>query len=174
MNPLDVNSSLYFSATQSVLNKKSEELKKTKQKKLSPFKKRFEAAQKVLELEAAGLPVEIADMTDDDAIIYLKDAADLAGDELTDSFSPEAFKKYRKTISQFLIFIEKNNFEIIKHKRFGFNRKGKPRDPLVQVQVINNKLDQLASEMMYNHRSKLKLLGQIDELKGLIVDLLAS
>ncbi|MBO4546953.1 MAG: DUF327 family protein, partial [Treponema sp.] len=59
------------------------------------------------------------------------------------------------------------------HKRFGRTRDGKKKDPLVLVQTIDKKLEQLNYDIWYNHLDKLKLLEKIHEINGLVVDLTA-
>ena len=70
--------------------------------------------------------------------------------------------------------MEKNNFEVVKIQRRGFNRRTKKKlDPRVQVKIINQKLDQLASDMLFNHRNNLALLSKLEELNGLLIDIIA-
>ena len=59
-----------------------------------------------------GLPIEIASMTEEEAVIFLKDAADIAADKLRKSQMPDVYADYRLKVSQFLRYIVKNNFEI--------------------------------------------------------------
>jgi uncharacterized protein YaaR (DUF327 family) len=47
-------------------------------------------------------------------------------------------------------------------------------DPKYQIQVINEKLDALARETLSNQMNNLKILAQVNEIKGLIVDLMSS
>ena len=51
---------------------------------------------------------------------------------------------------------------------------GKPVDPKVQVQIIDQKVNQLANEMLILHGANLNLLAKLEEINGLIVDLLAE
>ena len=72
-------------------------------------------------------------------------------------------------------YLEKNNFEVVKIQRRGINRRTKKKlDPRVQVKIINMKLDQLASDMLFNHRNNLALLARLEELNGLIIDIIAA
>jgi uncharacterized protein len=171
-----LNHSLYFSAVASAAQQASTEARK-KEKAVSAKRSPFTSAlKKSIEKEAlvsAGLPVEIAGLSEEEAVVFLKDAVDTAGDELIEKMTTSAFSGYKTAVSQFMRYIVKNTFEIEKHKRPGFNRKGKPRDPAIQIQIINKRLDTLASDLLYNHLEKLKLLAKVDEINGLIVDLLA-
>ena len=44
----------------------------------------------------------------------------------------------------------------------------------MQIQVINEKLETLTNDIIYNHSKNLNILAKIEELNGLIVDLLAD
>ena len=166
--------SLYFAATQAASGQMAQQAKKTRDTQKSSFATAFERRREEANLVSEGLPPEIAGMSEDEAIVFLKDAMDVAGDELKERQNLESMEKYRKKVSQFMKYVARNNFEVITKKRFGRNRKGKPVDPYVQVQVINQKLNQLASEMLILHGANLKLLAKVEELNGLIVDLMAA
>jgi uncharacterized protein YaaR (DUF327 family) len=73
-----------------------------------------------------------------------------------------------------LKYIERNNFVVIEKRRFGRNRRGRELAPYYQIQVINQKMNNLASDMLYNHSKNLNLLARIEEINGLIVDLIAA
>jgi hypothetical protein len=168
--------SLYFQATaaaqQQIAAKKKNETEKTKK---TSFKAIFQKVQEETELEADGLPIELAGMDMESAVIFLKDNVDIAGEVLKNSQTPETFGKYKKAVGQFLRYLEKNNFEVVKIQRRGINRRTKKKlDPRVQVKIINMKLDQLASDMLFNHRNNLALLARLEELNGLIIDIIAA
>ena len=172
-----LNTSLYFNAAQTAATeaKKKEKSSSASSTKKTAFGKLLEASndsEKSFLIEQ-GLPPEIAGLSEEEATIFLKDAVDVAGDELLEKMTSEAFSKYRTKVKQFIGYIVKENFSVIQHKRAGFNRKGKRRDPAVQVQVINQKLDSLAADLLYNHMDKLKILAKVGEINGLLVDLYA-
>ena len=177
LNPASnqINSqSLYFAATQAASQQFANQAKKTEKKEKSRFATTFEKKREEANLLSEGLPQEIAGMSEDEAIVFLKDEMDLAGDELKARQNLEAMEKYRKKVSQFMKYIARNNFDIITKKRFGRNRKGKPVDPYIQIRVINQKLNQLATEMLILHQKNLNLLVKVEEINGMIVDLLAE
>lgn len=172
-NPLN-SQSLYFAATQAASQQMAQQAKKSEKKERSSFASAFSMHQETAQLISEGLPPELAGLSDEEAVVFLKDAMDMAGDELKARQNLEAMEKYRKKVGQFMKFIVKNNFDFIKKKRFGRNRKGRPVDPYCQIQIIDQKLNQLASEMLILHGSNLKLLAKLEEINGLIVDLLAE
>ena len=170
------NQSLYFQAAQAASQQAMQQSKKSEKSifsKLS-FADTLKKSKEEALLVSEGFPAEIAGMDDESAIVFLKDAADLASDQLRDNQSIENIENYRKKIGQFLKYVERNNFEVIEKRRFGRSRLGRTLAPYVQVQVINQKLNNLASDMLYNHNKNLNLLASIEEINGLIVDLIAA
>lgn len=140
---------------------------------------------------AEGLPVEIRAMSIDDAAVYLADAVSMAGNDFSDEQTQENLEKFKKSVSQFIRFVIDNNFQVSSWRKK--NRLGKDAivpsrsnffsnytipphkiDPKYQIQVINEKLDALARETLSNQMNNLKLLAQVNEIKGLIVDLMSS
>ena len=168
---------LYFQAATALTapkpKKEEKSAKSSKTKRLS-FSSAIEKARQEFELQKEGFPVEIAGMNTEEAAVYLKDQADIASDRLKEHQTPDEFASYRKKVSQFLRYIEKNNFTVEKRDRRGFSRRGKPLDPRVKVAVINEKLDQMARWLLSSHKDAFSLLARVEEIRGLLVDLLAS
>ena len=153
-----------FSSRQS---KKAE--KPTKLSFADAIKKSQEEAQ----LTQEGLPIELAGMTEEEAVIFLKDRVDIAGDELRFKQSIENLMEYKTKISQLLKYISRNNYEIISKKRWLRPQNGRmKRDTVYQIRVINEHLNQLMTDTVYNQGKNLRLLARIGEINGLIVDLL--
>lgn len=178
MNPVDATSgSLYFAAAASAAQNQAarETQKQNEQKKISKgFSSLVKDKQKEQELVSQGLPPEISGMSMDDAVDFLKDELDMAGDDLGLNATPQAFDRYKKAVGQFIKFFALNNYTIEVHKRFGRTRNGKPVKPAIQVTAINKQLEQLEHDLWYNHLDKLKLLDKVHEITGLVIDLLAA
>ena len=140
---------------------------------------------------AEGLPPEVAAMSIDDAAVYLADAVSIAGNNLSEELTKENLEQFKTSVQQFVRFVVANNFEVKSHRKK--NRLGKDMlvpsrtnffsnyslpphriDPKYQIQVINEKLDALARETLSNQMNNLKILAQVNEIKGLIVDLMSS
>ena len=95
-------------------------------------------------------------------------------------------KKFKEAVGQFIKFIVDNNFEVSSKKNrrsqfvspvgffSNYNTKPRLKDPKVQINVINEKLDDLTRDMLSNQTSNLKILAQINEIKGLVIDLLSD
>lgn len=190
MSEIDsLGSNVYYAGVQNATNealrqRKAEKADKAKKTSFGDILKTTKEAES--EFIARGLPPEIQNMTFDEAAVFLKDAVDMAGDALSAEVSTENIEKFKKAVGQFLTFIVDNNFEVTskKPKRMKiispvgyfstYNTKGRLADPKVQINIINQKLNQLTQATLENQKDNLKILQQIGEIKGLIVDLMSS
>lgn len=140
---------------------------------------------------AEGLPAEIRAMSIDDAAVYLADAVSNAGNDFSEEQTQENLDKFKQAVSQFIRFVIENNFQVDSRRKK--NRLGKDMivpsqsnffsnytipphriDPKVSIKVINEKLDALTRETLSNQMNNLKILAKVNEIKGLIVDLMSS
>lgn len=172
---------LYFAAAQAASQQaaKNAQTRQKNEKTEKTARPSFAASLTKSQEEAAlvqeGLPLELVGMDLDGALVFLKDAVELAGDELKMKQDLAAMETYRRKVKQFIHFVVKNAFEIEKTQRRGINRKtGRRPDPRVQVKIIDEKLHQLASEMLYVQKSNLQLLAKVEEINGLIIDVVAA
>lgn len=195
MSEIDsVANNVYFSGVQNAntdsvrKNQKKEEINKTKKSKFSDLLTKKDKIKQ--EFSTVGLPPEISKMSLDEAAVFLKDAVDNAGNQLSEEISQENIKKFKTAVGQFVLFVIRNNYEISskrKKNRFGhdlivpsrtnfFSNYAIPPhiiDPKYQITVINKKLDELTQITLENQKDNIKILAQIDEIKGLIVDLMS-
>ncbi len=190
-----IGNNSYFAGVQNTLNstikknQKKEEINKTKKSSFANLLSKKEEIEP--EFSVAGLPPEISAMTLDEAAIFLKDAVDNAGNNLSEEVNQENIQNFKKAVSQFILFVVRNNYEVSskrKKNRMGrdlivpsrtnfFSNYAIPPhviDPKYQVTVINKKLDELTQATLETQKDNLKILSQINEIKGLIVDLISS
>lgn len=172
--------SLYFAATQAASAQMVRQAKQTGQVKDAGKKQKSTFAQSLGKQQLAaqylseGFPVEIAEMSEDDAIVFLKDAMDMAGEELKVHQNLEAMEKYRRKVSQFMKFIVKINYNFITTREQKKLVTGRVIKPMYQIHVIDQKLNQLANEMLILHGANLNLLAKLEEINGMIIDLMAE
>lgn len=170
-------------------NNKADESSRVKKSRFSDLLKTEKEEDSIL--AAQGLPPEIATMSIDDAAVYLKDAVDMAGNDLSDEITDENIQKFKTAVTQFITFVINNNFEVSskrKKNRLGHDMMVPSRtnffsdyslpphkiDPRYQINTINEKLDALARMTLETQMDNLKILAKVDEIKGLIVDLMSS
>ena len=191
-----LGSNYYYSGVQNASNEaikrntKKEEVRKTGNSKKLDFGKLLKGEEvEEPQFIAEGLPLEVQAMSIDDAAVYLADAVGTAGNDFSDNQTQENLERFKTAVSQFIRIVVVNNFNVNnlnspKKRRpaqpprlFVFSDytlpKGKPRQK-VSVEIINQKLDALARETLSNQSDNLKILAQVNEIKGLIVDLLSS
>lgn len=173
--------SLYFASVQSAIQQQAKEATKgdkASATKKTSFTSSLKKTQEEFELANEGLPIELAGKSEEEAIVFLKDEVDLAGDLLAQRPNMEQIENYRRKLGNFIKYVSKNNYEVLTHARKYKGRPlldkktGKPAY-FVQIRVINEKLAQLTNDLLYNHRSNIDILKRVEEINGLIVDLLA-
>lgn len=191
-----LGSNYYYSGVQNAShetikrNTEKKEINKTTGSKRLSFEKLLKGDEvEEPQFITEGLPPEIATMSIDDAAVYLADAVSMAGNNFSEEQSQENLEKFKTSVSQFIKFVVSNNFEVTKHpnpkkrraqppsRLFFFSDYTVPkatRPEKTSIEIINEKLDALARETLSNQSSNLKLLAQVNEIKGLIVDLMSS
>ena len=174
MAGIDSFNPLFYSQSAAALEAAKKNKKEEEQKKTGKVKTRFaDLLHKAEEIPATDpdLPIEIASMEFDEAVAFLMDEVTMAGEDLKNSPLPECYESYKKKITQFLHFVEKNTYDIenqlgIRSPRF------KNRKKYIIVTVVNEKLEQLARDIMFIQSSQISMLAKVEEIKGLLVDLL--
>ena len=187
----------YYSGVQNASNEaikrntKKEDIRKAGNAKKLDFGKLLKGDEvEQPQFVAEGLPPEVAAMSIDDAAVYLADAVSMAGNNLSENLTKENVEQFKTSVQQFIRFVVANNFEVNSKRKM---RKGKPLivpsrtnffsnyslpphvvDPKYQIQVINEKLDALTRETLSTQMNNLKILAQVNEIKGLIVDLMSA
>ncbi len=106
----------------------------------------------------------------EDLEALLDDVHDL-GERLKERPTMERIKEYRKAVSEFLRYVVHYSFEAetIEGARFNPMKKQKR---YTLVKVVNEKLERLAAGVLANQLSQLDLLRRVEEINGLLVDLL--
>lgn len=184
INPLEA--STYYSGLQNATSQAAKNLKKEKvaSSEKSKFSKLLKSKQDINpNINAADFPPEILEMDTEDAAVFLRDAVEIAGKNLVQNTSTENLMAYKKSVQQFIKYVVKNNYEV-KSKKLRSMSKSQHifsnfndtvhQQSRVMVSLINEKLDAMTRGLLNNQKNNLKLLAQINEIKGLIVDLMQS
>lgn len=106
----------------------------------------------------------------EEALAILKDNITMAGDVLVEKMTDKSFNDYRTAVKQLTNFVVKRGFDISK-KQAARGRKSR-RTIYTQVEVIDKKLNELASQIFMNQHDKFAILAKTEEIAGLIVDML--
>lgn len=115
-------------------------------------------------------PAEIANMQKEEAISFLLDAVTVAADQVKQSPFGGAFVEYRKKVSQFMKYVVKNSYDVEMEESARSPRIMR-RKKYYLVSVVDEKLDQLAKDILFNQTDQLNLLARIEEINGMLVDL---
>ena len=192
--------SLYFASLQAASsaatrNQKTEKAKESANVKKSRFAEILKKTDEEQTLTAKGLPPEIQGMSIEDAGIFLRDAVDTTGEILKSNINSENLKAFKQAVSQFITFVVENNFEenrkedpkVLIARRKGlseptlppapgvfstYNTQRRKINPKITIKVINEKLDEITRDVLKRQSDNLKILSNINEIKGLVVDIL--
>ena len=186
-----LGSNVYYAGVQNSTNealkknRKTEETKSTKKTKFGDMLHKTGSDEQAFSVQ--GLPPEIETMSIEDATTYLVDAVNLAGNDLSEQITEENIKKFKSAVSSFILFVAKNNYQVtskqtrkigrralVSPSNFFSNYQIPPHkiNPVYQINVINEKLAALTAATIEGQKSNLYILAQVDEIKGLIIDLI--
>ncbi len=120
------------------------------------------------------LPAELASLPEDKILSALLDSVSESGDALKERPVPDNIVRYKEAVRNFMKFVVGRSFSVktsagIK-KRVGLEFKQKQ---YTQIHVIDEKLEKLAAGILSNQKDKLAILAAVEEINGLLVDLLS-
>ena len=170
-----VNSSLYFSATALASKNVSQKEQDSKTKKTKSFDNLFTEARQHIELDVS-IP-EIKGMTIEQAKEFLIDSVYAEGENLKQKPVEENLKRFRKAVTNFLKFVESQCYDIEEEKGIPI-RTGKglmrvtKQKTYTLVKVVDEKLDSLAADILFNQKDQIALAAKVNEISGLLVDIL--
>lgn len=194
MSEIDSLNSMTYAGIQNARNNsvKNNKLEKTKETKKSRFSELIKSQKEEDSgLYTIGLPEEIKSMSIDEAAVFLRDAVDESGNALSEEITTENLERFKKSIKQLITFVEKNNFEITTSTKTDRRKRPVMSSPLfnfgtysvpprtskkTSITVINQKLDELVKDVLerQNSNGNFGILAKINDIKGLVVDLMSS
>jgi uncharacterized protein YaaR (DUF327 family) len=99
----------------------------------------------------------------------LLDEVHETGEILVESQSLENIKRYRRAVRSFLDYVV-SNMLAVEEQTSGSNILRRKR--FTQVKIIDGRLERLVAEVLQNQGKQLDLLEKINEIRGLLVDLI--
>lgn len=148
--------------------KKKKNAKKTSRKNfLSMF---TEQKEQSAASTAIDIPPEIRDGGDARITEYLLDEVHTRGDAIKTIQTQENIVAYRKAVQALMRFIVDRAYTTTQQTTRELNPL--KRKTMTQIKIIDQKLDKLAADTLYTQGEQLKILTQIEEIYGLLVDLL--
>lgn len=100
----------------------------------------------------------------------LQAKVDRASKELVAKPNQLTLDEYKEAVSHLLAFIIDKSAEIRRAQSLKRGKDGKPKE-FVRVEIINEKMADLAKEVHKSQKPMLDLVHRLDEIRGLIVDL---
>jgi uncharacterized protein len=146
---------------------KSKKKAKSKESKRSSFSTLVDGERRTSAGEAvfAELGVDA-----DTSLEEMLDAIHSVGERIRENASREAIDQYRTTVRAFMKYVLANALKLdVKSSSPNILRQKK----FTLVKVIDQKLERLASDILTNQRDALETLARIDEINGLLVDLIS-
>jgi uncharacterized protein YaaR (DUF327 family) len=138
-------------------------------------------------LEEEKSAVELGPLPDlpvsDEALDLLMDDVRSAGDELRNRPFADEIIRYKRAVRNFMHYVMKNGFQVQKSAgvpkflKAGYRGphgtpESRERRVYTQVQVIDKKLETMAALMLTSQMSQLELAARLEEITGLLIDLL--
>ena len=102
-------------------------------------------------------------------LIEMKNAIDEQATRLSDRVDVKEFEKYRRLIREFLDEIVSNGYTFSREDAYA--SRGRHRY-IATVRIVDEKLDELGKEVMKEHADKIGILSRIDDIRGLLLDLM--
>lgn len=142
--------------------KKTEKKKETT--KAKAFKSIFRDVETIEQTPAAeGEPFSEAEVSE------LLDAVHAAGEDLRRDPNLERVKAYKSAVRNFVHYVVERAYDVVEKSSGGNILK---RKKFTTVVIIDERLERLAADVLSTQRDKLDILRRLDEIHGLLVDLL--
>lgn len=103
------------------------------------------------------------------ALEELLDEVHESGEVLVGAQSLGNIRRYREAVRSFLDYVVKSMLEV-QEKTSGTNVLKRKR--FTQIRIIDEKLERLVTAVLQNQHRQIELLERIDEIRGLLVDLI--
>jgi len=120
--------------------------------------------------DAEAIPEAYRGLSPEKILERMLDDVHSAGDLLKEKPLPDNIVAYKGAVRAFLKFVVSRAYDVSERTSGGNILK---RKKFTQVQVIDQKLEQLAAGILSGQKSQIALLGRIEEINGLLVDLMS-
>lgn len=105
----------------------------------------------------------------DEDLTLLLDRVHEAGDRLKENPSIDLVQAYKKSVRDFVHYIVERSF-VVEEKTSGGNIL--KRKKYYRIAIVDESLEHLAAEILRNQKDHLEILRRVDEINGILVDLL--
>ncbi len=119
---------------------------------------------------AESVPYAYRNLSPEQVLERMLDDVHSAGDLLREKPLPDNIVAYKGAVRSFVKYVVDRAFAVSESTSGGNILK---RKKFTQVQVIDQKLEQLAAGILSGQKAQLALLERIEEINGLLVDLMS-
>lgn len=116
------------------------------------------------------IPSHLIGLSPEKILESLLDGVHSTGDLLKEKPLPDNILSYKNAVRSFVRYVVDRTYSVTESISGGNILK---RKKFIQVQIIDQKLEQLAAGILSNQRDQLGLLAKIEEINGLLVDLMS-
>ncbi|MCL2125438.1 MAG: YaaR family protein [Oscillospiraceae bacterium] len=99
----------------------------------------------------------------------LKKSIDDQGKRLADKVDVKEFEKFRSLIREFIDEVVSNGYTFSKEDAFA--SRGRHRY-IATIQIVDEKLDELAKQVMEENAEQIDIINKIDDIRGLLLDMM--
>ena len=127
----------------------------------------------VKETEPSGFSRTLSDMSNEarhQKLLQIKKDIEDQAERLVDRVDVKEYEKYRRLIREFLDEIVSNGYSF--NRENAYTSRGGRHRYIATVETINKKLDELGKEVISDQSDKIEILGRIDDIRGLLLDLM--
>lgn len=145
-------------------SQRSKKKEKIKEKKHGLFKKEMNRAEKTAYLNP--------ELTGEEELAVLMDNLFNAGEILSEDPTMNNLRSYKSSVSLFFKYVIKTglDFSTIEGR---LNPKTFERKCYALISVVDKKIDDIARNVLGDQKKQFDLLGAVEEINGLIVDLIS-
>ncbi len=129
-----------------------------------------QAAGETAAAAAVDIPERLRGLPPEKILEGLLDDVHSTGDALKERTHPDNIVAYKSAVRSFVRYVVDRSFTVTERTSGGNVLR---RKKFTQVQVIDEKLEQLAAGILANQKNQLALLAKIEEINGLLVDLIS-
>ena len=99
----------------------------------------------------------------------LQDKVYSCGADLAENVNEDTINKYKRAVRSFVNFAVNHSIDV--KSVITCNLDQMKKNNYFVVKIIDEKIENLTKELLFNQLDKLKILARLDEIKGLLIDL---
>jgi len=144
---------------------------KRKVEKKEKVRKSFSSLISTESTSSGSLPISSIDNPDLPLEEILDEIHEM-GEQLSQAPTMSAVLEYKKAVRQFVQYVVSRGLELVEQEGVKFANPMKKQKKYTIVRILDQKLESLAAQILQNQKSRLDILAAVNEIHGLMIDLL--